>query len=79
MKIQVNTHKDRAVKNANLHTGVCIAHQVSTSLNCDRQGVEMITTPVGIYVHHLKSGTEFIVPYSNVHILEFLKEEKAAV
>lgn len=65
----------RYVKTVALHVGITIAHQVSTSLNIDRQGVEMISMPIGLYVIHKKTGSEFLVPYSNIHALEYLPRE----
>lgn len=72
------TFKNSSIKTAFLGTGITIAQQALTSLNVDRHGVEMNASSIGIHVHHLKSGAEYLVPWSNVHIAEFMKDKQIA-
>lgn len=73
-----NTHKDRAVDTVFLHIGITIGHKSSqsfTSREMNGYKVEMVTTPIGVYVYHPKTGDEHLIPYSNIHNVKYVKEE----
>jgi len=69
-------YKERGIQTAILETGINIAHVVSTSLNIEKNQVEMVWTPTGIEVLHVKSGEEYFVPWSNVLCCKFLRREE---